>query len=143
MKTLSALLSIPLLIALAAPSANAQCNATSTFSASKTIYLDSSGKEVRSVDEPSVIELTPTDITITPGDDDVMKGKVTVVECKWTVPYKEGKSVIKSSVSNGSGQAHDITIAIEGKGGIVTFIATIDAEPNKKIKLVGDKFAAK
>jgi hypothetical protein len=130
-------------IAVASTSVNGQCNANSTFIASKTIYLDSSNKEVRSVDEPSTIELTPTDITITPGDDDVMKGKITVVECKWVIPFKEGKTVIKSSVSNGESEARDVTIIIEGKGGLVTFIATIDNDPNKKIKLVSDKFSAK
>jgi len=122
---------------------SAQCNSPLLFTASKTSYLDSTNKEIRTVDEPSSIVIDGNGITISWADDKVMTGKITTMECKWSLPFKEGKSVMRSSLSNGSNEERAVTMRLEGKGGIVTFLITIDEDPNKRIRLVADKFQMK
>jgi hypothetical protein len=130
-----------LLIVVSSVTVIAQCNGNSVLTASQTIYLDSSNTVQRTVDEKSILEITKTDITITPGDDEVMKGPIKLQECKWATPFKEGKSVIKTTLSNNN-ETINVTITIEGRGGVITMIASIDNEPNKRIKLVADKYEA-
>lgn len=119
----------------------AQCDKTSTLTSSKTNHLDESGNIARTKDENAVITITPTDITIIPGDEEhTMTGKITSKTCDWKVPFKEGKMVIKSIVSgDGGGNDKDITVTIEGKAGKVTL--TFEAVGmNGKIQVVADKF---
>ena len=121
----------------------AQCNSKVVLTASKTVYLDSANKEVRSVDEVSTIVIDSSGIAITPGNGNLMKGKVTMVECKWTVPYKEGKSIMKALLTDGGDEERAVTMTIESKSGTTTFLIAIDNDPNKKIRLVADKFSSK
>ena len=118
----------------------AQCDKTVTLTSSKTTHLDESGNVERTKDEKAVITITPTDITIVPGDEEhKMTGKITSKTCDWKVPFKEGKTVIKSIVSGDGGDDKDITVTIEGKGGKVTL--TFEAVGlNGKIQVVADKF---
>lgn len=118
----------------------AQCDKTATLTSSKTNHLDESGNISRTKDEKAVITITPTDITIVPGDEEhKMTGKITSKTCDWKVPFKEGKTVIKSIVSGDGGDDKDITVTIEGKAGKVTL--TFEAVGlNGKIQVVADKF---
>jgi len=112
----------------------AQCDKTVTLTSSKTTHLDESGNVERTKDEKAVITITPTDITIVPGDEEhKMTGKITSKTCDWKVPFKEGKTVIKSIVSGDGGDDKDITVTIEGKNGKV--VLTFEAVGmNKKYK---------
>ena len=122
--------------------ANAQCGKKSVFTSSKTEYLDASGTVERSVDEKTVVEITKTDITITPGDH-TMTGPIKSDTCNWKIPYKEGKSVIKAGVSDGQGEAKNVTITIEGKDGKITILAQVEDMPGKTIRITADKFEAR
>ncbi|MFA6247012.1 MAG: hypothetical protein WC615_08725 [Mucilaginibacter sp.] len=118
----------------------AQCDKTITLTSSKTNHLDVNGNVERTKDENAVITITSTDITIVPGDEEhKMTGKITSKTCDWKVPFKEGKTVIKSIVSGDGSDDKDITVTIEGKAGKVTL--TFEAVGmNKKIQVVADKF---
>ncbi|MES2063994.1 MAG: hypothetical protein V4456_18875 [Bacteroidota bacterium] len=118
----------------------AQCDKTVTLTSSKTNHLDESGNVERSKDETVVITITPTDITIVPGDEEhKMTGKITSKTCDWKVPFKEGKMVIKSLVSGDGNDEKDITLTIEGKNGKV--VLTFEAVGmTRKIQVVADKF---
>ena len=118
----------------------AQCDKTVTLTSSKTTHFDGDGNISKTKDEAAVITITPTDITIVPGDEDhKMTGKITSKTCDWKVPFKEGKTVIKSIVSGDGGDEKDITVTIEGKAGKVTL--TFEAVGlNGKIQVVADKF---
>jgi hypothetical protein len=119
----------------------AQCDKKFVLNSSKTEYLDSTGALQRFVDEPSIIEISNKQISIAPdGTEKKMTGPVKSHECNWKVPYKEGKSIIKAALSDQGGETKNVTITIEGKDGVVTFLATIDDDKSKRIRLKADSF---
>jgi len=121
---------------------NAQCDKNLKITASKTEYLDSTGQVQRTDDENSTIDITGKDIVINPGsEENIMRGKIKSAVCEWKVPFKEGKTVIKTDLERtGGGEARATTITIEGKDGKVTIIAKADDFPNRLIRLSLDKF---
>ncbi|MHA4845818.1 hypothetical protein ACX0G7_16710 [Flavitalea antarctica] len=124
---------------------NAQCDVNSVFTSSKTLYLDSNNTVMRTVDENTTIEITKTEILISPGNENgrTMKGTFISNTCNWKIPYKEGKTVIKTVIADPGDDPGAVTIVIEGKDGVVSLVVTIDKEPNKRIKVVADKFEEK
>ena len=123
----------------------AQCAKKQVITSAKTEYLDANGNLQRSVDENTIIEYDKSNITITieQGDSKVMSGPVKLDSCNWSVPYKEGKSIVKAVVSDARGDAKNLTITIEGKDGKLTFLAEVDERPDMKIRLTVDKFEEK
>lgn len=121
----------------------AQCNLDLSLTASKTEYLDSTDVVQRTVDENTTIEITKTQVLISPGTHSTMTGNIKSVTCNWTTAYKEGKSVIKMEFEDPSGNLSNATLTIEGKGGQVTFTMTMAAMPNMKIRVALDSFKEK
>ena len=123
----------------------AQCGKKQLITSAKTDYLDANGNLQRSVDENTTIEYDKSNITITidKGDSKVMSGPVKLDSCNWTVPYKDGKSIVKALVSDARGDAKNLTITIEGKDGKLTFLAEVEERPDMKIRLTIDKFEEK
>lgn len=123
----------------------AQCGKKQLITSAKTDYLDANGNLQRSVDENTTIEYDKSNITITidQGDSKVMSGPVKLDSCNWTVPYKDGKSIVKAVVSDARGDAKNLTITIEGKDGKLTFLAEVEERPDMKIRLTIDKFEEK
>ncbi len=138
MKIFSTLLTVSVLACCIR--ANAQCDKPFILTSSQTLYLDSNNQVVRTEDEISTIGISKTEITIKPGENNIMKGPVSDHACNWKTPYKEGRSVIRGSISNEAGESRSITLTIEGKNGIVTCLGIMDNDPNKKVKLVATKF---
>ncbi|MES1214455.1 MAG: hypothetical protein ABUT20_02970 [Bacteroidota bacterium] len=116
-----------------------QCDKNVIFTSSKTEYLDSNLTLQRSVDEKTVIEISKTGVTITPGTNK-MSGTIKSSSCKWTVPFKVGKSVIKAPIKDPSGDVKNVTLTFEGKDGKVTLLVEIEDDANKKIRVVADSF---
>ena len=132
-----------ILFLIAGISTYAQCDKRVIITSSKTEYLDKDGNVERSVDENSIVEFDNKEIIITPGDDPVMKGTISSFTCDWKTPFKEGKTVLKTTLINGQGQNFGLTITIEGKEGKISFLAEIDEQPDRKIRIVVDKFEEK
>ncbi len=131
-----------MLVILCLQQLNAQCDSAFTITSTQTVYLDASDNVVRTVDELSTIRVSKTAVTITPGNSREMSGAISKHECKWQVPYKEGKSLIVASVSNETaGETRTIHLLLEAKNGELSLTATVDNDDNKKIKLKGVKFA--
>src|SRR6188472_4478090 len=99
---------------------HAQCNTTSVLTSSKTLYLDSTNNIIRTEDENTTIEISKTEIIISPGNEAgrTMKGVFISNACSWKIPYKEGKTVIKTVIADPGDDPGAVTIVIEGKGGI-------------------------
>jgi hypothetical protein len=116
----------------------AQCDKPVKLTSSVTNYLNDKGEVERSKDEETVITLSKTELTITPGDH-MMNGNVTGYTCNWTTPFKEGKTVVKSVLTDGDKDLH-VTITIEGKAGKVTLTFVAEEMPGKTIQVVADKF---
>lgn len=132
-----------LFVLAAGISSFAQCDKKVIIVSSKTEYLDANGEVQRSVDETTTIEYDKKDIIITPGDNPSMQGTIDSMTCDWKTPFKEGKSVIKTSITNPQGNTLSLTLTIEGKEGKITFLAEMAEMPDQKIRIVVEKFEEK
>jgi len=122
----------------------AQCDKTSVLSSSQTEYLDSNHTVQRTVDEKSVIEITKSEVIITHGNDQQkMIGTIKSDSCTWKNPFKEGKSIIKATFTRDDEKPMNATITIEGKEEKVIFFVEIKEMPDKKIRVIADKFEEK
>src|SRR6476620_9026712 len=124
----------------------AQCGKKQLITSGKTEYLDANGNVQRSVDENVTIEYDKSQITINidaPEGTNNMSGPIKSDSCTWTIPYKEGKSVIKALVSDARGDQKNLTITIEGKDGKLSFLASVEEVPDTRIRLTIDKFEEK
>jgi hypothetical protein len=119
-----------------------QCDKTVTIKSSKTVMLDEEGKIERTKDEATTITISKTEISIVPGDNDanVMSGPVTATTCKWTTPYKDGKTVVKGTLTNGNGNELHATLTIVGVDGKVTLTFEAEEKGKRKVQVVADKF---
>ncbi|WP_460996769.1 hypothetical protein [Spirosoma harenae] len=121
-----------------------QCDKDVTLVSSKTEYLDGSGVVQRTEAEQSTIDITKSQVTITPGRaDHKMVGAVQSNTCNWNVAYKEGKTVIKATFDDPSGPQRHTTLTIEGKDGVITFLMEIAEMPDKKIRVNVTSFKEK
>jgi hypothetical protein len=122
----------------------AQCDKNYTITTSKTEYYDGSGALQRTVDEKGTITVTGKDIVITHGpNDEKMNGGVKYDTCSWKVPFKEGKTVIRTTLNGDNGQNTNVTLTIEGKDGKISVTAVPDEDQTRQIRLTVDKFEEK
>ena len=139
-----ALFILMLLMILGIVFSYAQCGKKQLMTASKTEYLDGSGTLQRTVDEPSTIEFNDSSILIVRGpESQQMKGTINSVECDWKIPYKQGKTSFKALITDERGEARNVNITIEGKDGQLYFLAESPERPDRKVRVVIDKFEEK
>ena len=122
-----------------------QCDKNTIITSSKTEYLDAKDSVQHTELEKTVIEITKLDITITPGDDNerTQHGKINSTVCHWTIPFKEGKTIIKAVFVNRAGDTKNGTITIEGKEGKVIFLLEAAENPEFKVKVIAERFEEK
>ena len=120
-----------------------QCEKKVVLSASKTEHLGADSSLQRTDDEATVIEFDKSTITVKPEHEGALTGKVNTVTCNWATPFKVGKTRMNVTLTNPEGESKNLTITIEGKAGKVIFLAEMDDMPDKKIRLVADKFEEK
>lgn len=123
----------------------AQCDKKVSITSSKSEQLDDSGQVQGTRDEKTTVDISATDVNVlVSGDDGDQKltGKVKSKTCDWKTPFKEGKTVVTTTL-NDNGNDKDFTITIEGKGGKITLVAESPQMPGRKIRLVVDKFEEK
>ena len=122
----------------------AQCDKKVTLHSSKTQHLDSNGAVQETQDEQTTVQFDKSDITVSitnPDHDEKMSGKIKSNTCNWNVPFKEGKTVLNTTLNNENGEGRDFTLTIEGKNGKVTLMEESPSIP-EKIKLDIEKFEA-
>jgi hypothetical protein len=126
-------------------SLHAQCDKTLQITSSKTNFLNAKNEVQGSKDDNVVVDITKTTITVTPNGDpqNAITGTIKENSCNWTVPFKEGKTVIKSVLVDPSGDTKDATITIEGKNGKITLLAEAKEKPDQKLQLEVTKFEEK
>ena len=131
---------LALLLTVASGTVFAQCDKTITLTASTTNYLNDKGVVERTKDEATVVTLNKKEITITTGDNShQLTGAVKTYICNWTTPFKTGKTVITTVITDG-GRDMNATVTIEGKDGKVTLTFEAVEMPGKKIQLLAEKF---
>ena len=122
----------------------AQCSKSSILASSKTEYLNGSYILQRTVDEKSTIEINKSQIIITTGNDErKMTGTIKSDSCGWTKEFQEGRSVYKAVFFREGDDERNATVTIEGKGGKVTFLMEVEGMPDRKIRVVADRFEEK
>ena len=133
---------LPLLLSILSSAVYAQCEKKLLLTSTVTEHLNASDSLQRSDDEKSTIEVGKAEITILPGNEAEQKitGVIKSHTCNWTVPYKEGKSVIKAEMSDPRGDTKNATITITGKNGKVTLLFELEEMPDRKIRVTIDKF---
>jgi len=75
--------------------------------------------------------------------DNAMDGTVNSITCDWKTPFKEGKTIIKATISNPNGQNMNLILTIEGKDGKNMMMAVFEEMPDLKIRMPVDKFEEK
>ncbi len=135
------ILTLSLLVGLTAITF-AQCDKTVELSSSKTNHLDEKGAITRSDDETAIIDVSKSAVDISVNGEHKVTAPIKSNTCNWTVPFKEGKTVIKATADH-NGQDENITITIEGKDGKVTLLFEMESQPGDKIKVDIDKFTEK
>ncbi len=89
-------------------------------------------RSIRIVYDSKLILYTPGDIT--------MKGTVDSIKCDWKTPFKEGKTVIMSTITRTDGTTVNATLTIEGKNGQNILIAEFEGSDYPKLRLRLEKF---
>lgn len=133
------ILTILVLTTITAISSYAQCGKKVLITGSKTEYLDDAGNVTRTEEEHTEITYDSSSITIAPNDHK-MEGAIKSTTCNWTVPFKDGQTILKTTIVPEGGNNVDITITITGKEGKFTFMAEVEDQRHKKIRMVVDKF---
>ena len=88
----------------------AQCGKKQMITSTRTEYLDASGTLQRSVEESATIEYNDSSIVIVRSEGQQMKGTISIAECDWKVPYKNGKTYIKSTMVDERGESRNLNI---------------------------------
>jgi|SRR5580704_7505150 hypothetical protein len=123
-------------------SASAQCEKKITWTGAKAEFLDASGAVSRTLDEKVVVVSSKTEIKLMHSDreDDALSGKIKEFSCTWTDPFKNGKTVIKSDLTENNADTKSSTVTIEAKDGKITILLTMEDAETKIIKLYIDSY---
>ncbi|MDB5016160.1 MAG: hypothetical protein JWQ84_992 [Mucilaginibacter sp.] len=119
---------------------HAQCDKKVVLTSSKTEHMDAAGTVKRTDDETAKIEISKAELQISVNGEHKMTGAIKSKTCDWKVPFKEGKTVIKATISNDQGEDRDVTLTIEGKDGKVTLLFEMEGMPDDRIRVGIDKF---
>lgn len=135
---------VALPIMLSAAMSYAQCGKKSIITSIQTEYLDANNTVQKTIDEKSTVEISPTEIIISPGNDErKMVGTIKSDSCDWKIAYKSGKSILKITFTRDGGDPKNATITIEGKDSKISFLMEIVEMPDRKIRVTVDKFEEK
>ena len=114
----------------------AQCDGVTKWTCTKMKIVDASGNTVQEKDENVIVLAGSKNIDVAPEDQqDHMTGVVSDYICQWTEPGKNGKTIVKSDVTDAGGKLRHATITIEGINGKITI--TLEA-PEETTKIVLD-----
>jgi hypothetical protein len=122
----------------------AQCDKKVIITSSKTEHLGADSTVQQTEDEKTTVEFDKMNITIIPGSEDhKMTGTIKSYTCDWKVAFREGRTALKVTLADEHGETKDVRITIGGKDGKISFLAEMEDMPDRKIRLVVDKFEEK
>ena len=126
--------------------AYAQCDKTVVITSSKTEHLAADSSTVtRTDDEQDTVQFDKTSLNITVHNAErvqKLNGTVQSYTCHWSSPFREGKTVVKATVTNDNGESRGVTITVTGTAGKIGFFAVVEGEDDR-VRLVVDKFEEK
>ncbi len=121
---------------------DAQCDKKVVWSSVKEEFLNDSGQVEHAGEDSVIIETSNTSVLVNHNNipQDELKGTVTGISCDWKEPYKNGKTTIKTNLTEASGESNEGTITIEGKDGQISIILEVHG---KRIKIYVAKYEEK
>ncbi|MCF8452442.1 MAG: hypothetical protein K9G42_04520 [Pedobacter sp.] len=127
---------VALLISLAGTlSTYAQCEENAVLITSKTNLADPSGNPLGVKDERTILRFSKAAILLNIDGEERGELKIVSKSCNWTIPYKEGKSIINAKLNES-----DYTLTIEGKEGRVSLHVVKNESDDSILSMVVDKF---
>jgi hypothetical protein len=122
--------------------ANAQCSKKIVWTGSKAEFLDANGAVENTLNEKVEVVSSKTDIKLSHSDKDgdALTGKIKDFSCNWSDAFKNGKTIIKSELAEGTNPANSGVVTIEGKDGKITILVTMDDKDGRTIKLYIDSY---
>jgi hypothetical protein len=73
-------------------------------------------------------------------EENTLYGTVDSIYCNWKIPFKEGDTYIRGTVTYGSGDQLVTRLTIKGKDGKLTLLVDIEHPQANKMRFVLDKF---
>lgn len=124
---------------------NGQCDKKVLWTSVKEEFTNSKDEVQKTEQDKVTVEVSKENIVFMHNDDpnDVMQGTIKEINCNWTEPYKNGKTVIKTELKEGQNDVHDGIITIEGKDGKIIITVEMTDNPDMKIKAYVDKYEEK
>jgi uncharacterized membrane protein len=124
--------------------ANAQCQNTVLYKASKTEYLNSKDVVENTVAEESTLQISPTQVVLQKNGNgaDEVTGSVIGWNCQWTTSFKNGKTSFSSVLTKGNGEQRGAGFTIEGRDGELFITVAIEGM-DQKIRFKADTFQIK
>jgi hypothetical protein len=121
--------------------ADAQCDKDVTYFSGKAEFLDSAGKVERSEQGKVVVKVSKTHILLTHNDDDndTLNGEITDLACKWSKPFKKGKTTFNTRFVDHSGDTKNANVSIEGIEGKMVILINFK-EWGKTLRLEPDSY---
>ncbi len=113
----------------------AQCEENAILTTSETNLTDVSGNPVGIKDEKTVLRFSKAAILLNIDGEDRGELKIVSQTCNWTIPYKEGKTIIQATMNDS-----DYTIIIEGKDSKVNLTAMKNSSDDNILSMIVDKF---
>ena len=116
-----------------------QCDKKNLLSGSSLENLNSSNEIINSYDRVMSIIYDSKLLSLIL-DDYTLEGTVDSITCNWEIPFKVGKTVIKTTLTRIDGTAIKGIINIEGKDGKNILILEFEGSDYQKQKIILEKF---
>jgi hypothetical protein len=117
-------------------SGNAQCSKKVIWTAAKAEFLDSTGNITKTMDEKIEITNSKTEIKLMHSDkeEDALSGTIKDFSCNWKDAFKNGKTIIKTDLTQNNGDTRTSVITIEAKNGKITIVVEMNS-PDGPLKI--------
>lgn len=116
-----------------------QCDKKIKLSGSSFEKLNSSD-EVQDIDDRAINIVYDSKLISFAVGDITLEGTVNSITCEWKSPFKEGKTVLKVTLTRTDGTPVDGTLTIEGKDEKNILIMEFDGSDYPKSRLALEKF---
>ena len=124
--------------------AQAQCNKAITWKASKTEYLDASGKVQSTESAPVTINTTTNHIRVTAtapdGAQEIIEGDIKNLQCNWGDAFKNGRMSFTSALTKSSGETKNASVTIEAINGKITVLVELANMKGMKMRIPIDDY---
>jgi hypothetical protein len=120
----------------------AQCDKKVKWKAAKAELIDENGNvaDTKEGDITITADSKTVVLEIAESPNDKLEGTVNESTCEWKEAFKNGKTVLKTSLNERDGDVSPGIITIEGKDGKLTITLEIEKMNGRKVRISVDKY---